>query len=91
MSANNTFLAVFLGSKTSPKWAARNALTETERQKRQQERIAAWKSVGREDTAMKLIRILSYVLAAAGPHGRADLGHTNTFSAANSAFGSYCA
>jgi hypothetical protein len=44
MSANNTFLAVFLGSKTSPKWAAWNALTETERQKRQQEGMAAWKS-----------------------------------------------
>ena len=44
MSANNTFLAVFLGSKTSPKWAAWTALTETERQKRQQEGMAAWKS-----------------------------------------------
>ena len=43
MSANNTFLAVFLGSKTSPKLAAWNALTETERQKRQLEGMVAWK------------------------------------------------
>jgi hypothetical protein len=44
MSANNTFLAVFIGSKTSPKMAAWNALSEAERQKKTQEGIAAWKS-----------------------------------------------
>jgi hypothetical protein len=31
MSANNTYLAVFLGSKASPQWAAWNALSENER------------------------------------------------------------
>lgn len=43
MSANNTFLAVFLGGKTSPKMTAWNALPEAERQKKAQEGIAAWK------------------------------------------------
>ena len=36
MSAKNTFLAVFLGSKTSSKMAAWNALSEGERRAREQ-------------------------------------------------------
>jgi len=44
MSTNNTYLAVFLGSKTSPRMAAWNALPEAERNAKQQEGIAAWKS-----------------------------------------------
>ncbi|MGH6841176.1 MAG: hypothetical protein ACREDV_03660 [Methylocella sp.] len=42
MATSNTFLAVFLGSKTSPKMAAWNALSEAERNKKAQEGIAAW-------------------------------------------------
>ena len=37
MSTNDTFLAVFLGSKTSAKWAAWNALPEAERRIREQQ------------------------------------------------------
>ena len=44
MSTNNTFLAVFLGSKTSPKMAAWNALSDTERRAKEQQGIAAWKA-----------------------------------------------
>ncbi len=44
MSANDTYLAVFLGSKTSPKWAAWNALSETERRAKEQQGVAAWKA-----------------------------------------------
>ena len=44
MSPNNSFLAVFLGSKTGPKMAAWNALREAERLAKHQEGIAAWKS-----------------------------------------------
>jgi hypothetical protein len=44
MSTNNTYLAVFLGSKTSPRMAEWNALSEGERQARKQQGIAAWKS-----------------------------------------------
>lgn len=41
---SDTFLAVFLASKSNAKWAAWNALTEDERQKRQQQGLAAWKA-----------------------------------------------
>lgn len=44
MSANNTYLAVFLGSKTGPRWAAWNALTEDERRGKEREGMAAWKA-----------------------------------------------
>ena len=44
MSTNDTFLAVFLGSKTSPRMTAWNALSEEVRHKKMQEGIAAWKA-----------------------------------------------
>jgi len=42
--STNTYLAVFLGSKTSPKMAAWTALPEAERKKKESEGIAAWKA-----------------------------------------------
>src|ERR1700746_1425127 len=42
MSTNDTYLAVFLGSKTGPKMAACNALAEAERRAREQQGMAAW-------------------------------------------------
>lgn len=44
MTPTNTFLAVFLGSKTSAKMKAWNALPETERRAKEQDGIAAWKN-----------------------------------------------
>src|SRR6478736_10263165 len=44
MSSNDTFLAIFLGSKTSAKMAAWNALSEAERRAKEQQGIAAWKA-----------------------------------------------
>jgi hypothetical protein len=44
MSTNDTFLAVFLGSKASAKMAAWLALPEAERRAREQQGIAAWKA-----------------------------------------------
>ena len=44
MSTDNTYLAVFLGSKSSPKMTAWNALPEAERQAKSHEGIAAWKA-----------------------------------------------
>ena len=44
MNANNTFLAVFLGSKTNPRMTAWNAMPEAERLAKQKEGIAAWKA-----------------------------------------------
>lgn len=41
--STDTYLAVFLGSKTSPKWAAWNALSEAERKAKEQEGMVAWK------------------------------------------------
>src|SRR5262245_53818173 len=43
MSTLNTFLAVFLGDKSSAKMAAWNDLSDAERKAREQEGIAAWK------------------------------------------------
>ncbi len=40
----NTYLAIFLGSKTTPKMAAWNALAEKEREATMQKGIAAWKT-----------------------------------------------
>src|SRR4029453_53599 len=42
--SNDTYLAVCLGSKTSKEMAAWNALSASERQKKEREGIAAWKA-----------------------------------------------
>ena len=42
--STDTYLAVFLGSKTSPQWAAWNAMSETARKAKEQEGMAAWKA-----------------------------------------------
>jgi hypothetical protein len=53
MTANNTYLAVFLGSNTSPRRAAWNALPESDRRAKEREGVAAWKAwVERHHTAI---------------------------------------
>src|SRR6266576_5506334 len=44
MTANDIYLAVFLGSKTSPRMKAWMALPEAERRAKEQEGMAAWKA-----------------------------------------------
>ena len=44
MATNDTYLAVFLGSKTSPRREAWTALPEAERRAKEQEGVAAWKA-----------------------------------------------
>ena len=44
MSTDNTYLAVFLGSKTSPQRKSWDALPEAERRAKEREGIAAWKA-----------------------------------------------
>ena len=44
MSTTDTFLAIFLGSKTSPRMAAWTSLPEEVRRAKMQEGIAAWKA-----------------------------------------------
>ncbi len=44
MSTNDTYLAVFLGSKASPQRAAWDALAEGDRRAKEREGMAAWKA-----------------------------------------------
>jgi hypothetical protein len=44
MSTNDTYLAIFLGSKTSPNRKAWDALAEAERGAKEREGMAAWKA-----------------------------------------------
>jgi hypothetical protein len=41
--STDTYLAVFLGSKDSPKWVAWHAMPEAERKKKEMEGMMAWK------------------------------------------------
>jgi hypothetical protein len=62
MSTNNTYLAVFLGSKTSPRMTEWNALSEGEREAKKQEGIAAWKSWSEKNQAT--------IVSMGGPLGK---------------------
>jgi hypothetical protein len=62
MSANDTYLAVFLGSKTSPRMKAWMALPEGERRTREREGMAAWKAWAEQHQAA--------VAAMGGPVGK---------------------
>ena len=62
MSTNNTFLAVFLGNKASPRFQAWMALPEPERRAKEQEGIAAWKGWMQKHQAA--------VLEVGGPLGK---------------------
>jgi len=62
MSTNDTLLAVFLGSKASPRMTAWNALPESERQAKQKEGIAAWKAWAEKHHAV--------IVGMGGPLGR---------------------
>jgi hypothetical protein len=44
MSSENMYLAIFLGSKTSPRRKAWDALSEPERRAKEQQGIAGWKA-----------------------------------------------
>ena len=44
MSTDNIYLAVFLGSKTSPRRAAWDALSEGDRRAKERDGMAAWKA-----------------------------------------------
>ena len=62
MSGTNTFLAVFLGSKTSAKMTAWMALPEAERRSKEQQGMAAWKAwVQKNESA---------IVAMGGPLGK---------------------
>ena len=62
MSTLNTFLAVFLGSKSSAKMAAWNDLSDVERKAREQHGIAAWKGWAQQHQGA--------IVAMGGPLGK---------------------
>jgi len=62
MSSNNTYLAIFLGSKTGPRRAAWDGLPEDERRAKEREGMAAWHAwVAKHQAA---------VVSAGGPLGK---------------------
>lgn len=69
MSAQNHYLAIFLGTPDSPRMAAWNALPEAEQQKKRREGIALWEAWGRKHSRA--------IVAMGGP-----LGKTKNVSAA---------
>lgn len=62
MSTPNTFLAVFLGSKSSPRMAAWMALPDAERKAKERDGIAAWKAWAQDNQAA--------IVAIGGPLGK---------------------
>lgn len=62
MTSTNTYLAVFLGSKTSPHMKAWLALPEGERQAKEREGMAAWKAWAERHQAS--------IVAMGGPLGK---------------------
>jgi hypothetical protein len=62
MNTNNTYLAVFLGSKTGARSAAWNALSEGDRRVKEREGMAAWKAWVEKHQAV--------IVAMGGPLGK---------------------
>ena len=81
MSANNTFLAVFLGSKTNPRMTAWNALPEAERLAKQQEGIAAWKAWAEKHQAV--------IVGMGGPLGKTKKVSQRGIEDASNEMGAY--
>src|ERR1700752_4944587 len=81
MSTNDTFLAVFLGSKSSPKWAAWNALPESERKARETRGIAAWKGWVEKHQAS--------IVAMGGPLGKTKKVDAQGVTDATNAMGAF--
>jgi len=74
--STNTYLAVFLGSKTSAKMAAWNALSETERKAKEKAGIAAWKAwVEKHQAALAAMGGPLGKTKRVGPGGIADVGN----------------
>ena len=64
---SDTYLAVFVGSKTSAKMAAWNALSEAERKAKEKEGIAAWKAwVEKHQAALAAMMKYNTALKKAG-------------------------
>jgi len=65
MSTSNTFLAIFLGTKTSHRMTAWLGLSEAERRAKEQKGIAAWKAWAEKHHAV--------IVAMGGPLGKTKM------------------
>ena len=73
---SDTYLAVFVGSKTSAKMAAWNALSETERKAKEKAGMVAWKAwVEQHQTALAAMGGPLGKTKRVGPDGIADVGN----------------
>jgi hypothetical protein len=73
---SDTYLAVFVGSKTSAKMAAWNALSETERKAKEKAGMAAWKAwVEKHQKALAEMGGPLGKTKRVGPDGIADVGN----------------
>jgi len=76
MNTSNTYLAVFLGSKTSPRRAAWDALPEAERHTKEQQGMAAWHAW--------VAKHQSSIVAMGGPLGKTKkVSHDGTHDTSN--------
>jgi len=87
MSDTNTYLAVFVGSRTSPQWIAWNALSESDRRAREQQGIAAWKAwVEQHQAALVTMGGPLGKTKKVGPDGIADISnHMGAFTVVRAA------
>jgi hypothetical protein len=81
MSTNNTYLAVFLGSKSSPQWTAWNALSEGDRRAKEREGVAAWKAWVEKHQAA--------IVAMGGPLGKTKKVTPRGIEDASNALGAF--
>ena len=81
MSTNNTYLAVFLGSKTSPRRAAWDALPESVRRAKEGEGIAAWKAWVEKHHAV--------IVAMGGPLGKTKKVNSDGIEDASNQLGAF--
>jgi hypothetical protein len=73
---SDTYLAVFVGSKTSAKMAAWNALSEAERKAKEKEGMAAWKAwVEKHQAALAAMGGPLGKTKRVGPAGIADISN----------------
>lgn len=79
--STDTFLAVFLGSKTSAKWAAWDALPEAERLAKGQQGMAAWKAWVEKHQAA--------IVAMGGPLGKTKKVDDNGIADISNAMGAF--
>lgn len=85
--SNDTYLAVFLGSKTSPQWTAWDALSDAERNAKGMQGMTAWKAwVEQHQDAIVAMGGPLGKTKAVGPDGIKDISnHMGAFTVVRAA------